>query len=277
MMFILRQVLRFVCLLFYFFLIKPFQVQPQQPIQPISQKQTSQPSALIQPSIQTSSTNQIPQPKIQVQQAKIQISPSVQNVQTSQQQTHQPQPTLQNHTIQQAQQTEVNAAPPNPEVDRLLGQIMEETNTSVPQLNIAVQTQLPPQSQQPPPPPPQQQQPPQRVHTIQLTPQKQQHLKSIQLQIQTLSARLTPGDTEMHNALSMLFQEQQKILASGKLLPPDKVYYHNNQLTIVNPSSLSQMSSKSEQLQANPSTVRSTASETVSSHQVLITLLCNCD
>lgn len=36
----------------------------------------------------------------------------------------------------------------------------------------------------------------------------------------------------------MLFQEQQKILASGKLLPPDKVYFNNlnNQLTIVNPS-----------------------------------------
>ncbi|GJQ75409.1 hypothetical protein Trydic_g23579 [Trypoxylus dichotomus] len=251
------------------------QVQPQQSIQPISQKQTNQPSALIPPSIQTGSTNQIPQSKIQIQQ-KVQVSPSIQNVQSSQ-----PQP-IQNHSIQQSQQTEVNSAP-NQEVDRLLGQIIEESS-NVPPINISAQTpqqvqtqqQQRPQVQPQPHQPPQvqsqvqqQQQPPQRVHTIQLTPQKQQHLKSIQLQIQTLTSRFTPGDVEMQNALSMLFQEQQKILASGKLLPPDKVHYHNNQLTIVNPSSLSQMSSKCEQLQVAPSTVRSTASETISSHQVV--------
>ncbi|KRT84998.1 hypothetical protein AMK59_2128 [Oryctes borbonicus] len=262
------------------------QVQPQQSIQPISQKQTNQPSALIPPSIQTISTNPIPQPKIQIQQ-KVQVSPSVQNVQTTQTQP------VQNHSIHQAQQTEINSAP-GQEVDRLLGQIIEESN-NVSTMNTSVQTQPPQQQQiqtqsqqqqtqpqiqpqvqsqqqqlqvqsqvqQPPQPPPQ------RVHTIQLTPQKQQHLKSIQLQIQTLTARFTPGDIEMQNALSMLFQEQQKILASGKLLPPDKVHYHNNQLTIVNPSSLSQMSSKCEQLQVAPSTVRSTTSETISSHQVV--------
>lgn len=244
--------------------INTFQVQPQQQttLQPIAQKQTNQPSALIQPSVQST---QIPQPKIQVQhqqqqQPKVQISPSVQNAQTAQTQT------IQNHTAQ-AQTESVNAnVVPTQEVDHLLGQIIEETTNGC---SVPTQTQLQSQTQQ------QQQQPqapPQRVHTIQLTPEKQQHLKSIQLQIQTLSQRITAGDTEMHNALSMLFQEQQKILASGKLLPPDKVYYHNNQLTIVNPSSLSQIANKNEQLQA-ARTVRSTASETVSSHQVCSFLL----
>lgn len=120
-----------------------------------------------------------------------------------------------------------NGSNTNPDVDKLLGQILEESSGNIATSNttnnnIASTTT---QAQQ-------------RITTIQLTPQKQQHLKSIQLQIQTLSARLTPGDTEVQNALKMLFAEQQKILASGKLLPPDKVYYHNNQLTIVNPSSL---------------------------------------
>lgn len=98
------------------------------------------------------------------------------------------------------------------DVERLLGQILEESNAQSGQNATA------PSSQQ------------QRVHTIQLTPQKQQHLKSIQLQIQTLSARLTPGDVVTQNALKLLFTEQQKILASGKLLQPS--IYHNNQLTI---------------------------------------------
>lgn len=124
----------------------------------------------------------------------------------------------------------------NQDVERLLGQLLEENQTNQ-QSTTAVNTTTTTTGQLP-----------QRtVHTIQLTPQKQQHLKSIQLQIQTLSARLTPGDTEMHNALKLLFQEQQKILASGKLLPPDKVYYHNNQLTIVNPLPVSIPSSKTEQ------------------------------
>lgn len=68
-----------------------------------------------------------------------------------------------------------------------------------------------------------------------MTPQKQQHLKTIQMQIQTLSARLQPGDTEVQNTLKVLFAEQQKILASGKLLPPDKVKYHpsvNNDFSV---------------------------------------------
>lgn len=149
-------------------------------------------------------------------------------MQTTQSQQQQPKVAIQQKvhiapTIQQAQPTQIANVNPcdsngtNQDVERLLGQLLEEQ--PAPTLNTPAT------------------QPQQRtVHTIQLTPQKQQHLKSIQLQIQTLSARLTPGDTEMHNALKLLFQEQQKILASGKLLPPDKVYYHNNQLTIVNPT-----------------------------------------
>lgn len=91
-----------------------------------------------------------------------------------------------------------------------------------------------------------------RVQTIQLTPQKQQMLKSVQLQIQTLSSRiqnksllsnlsLQPNlgpqhplynkpmpsltninkmtDVEIYQALQRLFIEQQKILATGKVIP----------------------------------------------------------
>lgn len=87
-----------------------------------------------------------------------------------------------------------------------------------------------------------------RVQTIQLTPQKQQALKNVQLQIQQLSTRLQNKsllntltqeydptnplhnkplpllancntDAEIHEALQILFIEQQKILATGKLIP----------------------------------------------------------
>lgn len=98
----------------------------------------------------------------------------------------------------------------NPDVDKLLVQILEESNNMS---NVASTANVTPPTSQPQ----------QRITTIQLTPQKQQHLKNIQLQIQSLSARLTSGDTEMQNMLKNLFTEQQKILASGKLLPPDKV------------------------------------------------------
>ncbi|GLV37010.1 BRD4 interacting chromatin remodeling complex associated protein [Carabus blaptoides fortunei] len=76
----------------------------------------------------------------------------------------------------------------------------------------------------------------QRIQTIQLTPQKQQLLKSVQLQIQALTARLQQKpaeltaknsasdgksitDTDIHSALRHLFMEQQKILATGKVIP----------------------------------------------------------
>lgn len=89
-----------------------------------------------------------------------------------------------------------------------------------------------------------------RVQTIQLTPQKQQSLKNVQTQIQQLSAKLqnksllatlsaevdpdNPAhnsplpvltnlnamtDAEIFNSLQRLFIEQQKILATGKIIP----------------------------------------------------------
>ncbi|XP_055373905.1 mucin-2 isoform X2 [Condylostylus longicornis] len=91
-----------------------------------------------------------------------------------------------------------------------------------------------------------------RVQTIQLTPQQQQLLKNVQMQIQQLSTKLkntnllstlnipadfdpnnpmyskplpslhninTMTDIEIHAALQRLFIEQQKILASGKIIP----------------------------------------------------------
>uniref|UniRef100_A0A182QH01 GLTSCR protein conserved domain-containing protein n=1 Tax=Anopheles farauti TaxID=69004 RepID=A0A182QH01_9DIPT len=91
-----------------------------------------------------------------------------------------------------------------------------------------------------------------RVQTIQLTPQKQQHLKSVQQQIQQLSTKLqnknllaslmipaefdptnpihskplptiknlqTMTDKEICNVLQRLFMEQQKILSTGKIIP----------------------------------------------------------
>lgn len=88
-----------------------------------------------------------------------------------------------------------------------------------------------------------------RVQTIQLTPQKQQSLKTVQMQIQTLSSRLqnksllssirpdmsptnplynkplpvlsninAMNDMEIYQALQRLFIEQQKILATGKVI-----------------------------------------------------------
>lgn len=89
-----------------------------------------------------------------------------------------------------------------------------------------------------------------RVQTIQLTPQKQQLLKNVQMQIQNLSGRLqnkqllssirpdvspsnplcnkplptltninAMNDMEIYQALQRLFIEQQNILATGKIIP----------------------------------------------------------
>ncbi|XP_055716091.1 mucin-2 isoform X2 [Phlebotomus papatasi] len=91
-----------------------------------------------------------------------------------------------------------------------------------------------------------------RVQTIQLTPQKQQMLKDVQMKIQTLSGKLqnktllstltipidydasnslhnqplptltnlyAMTDADIHAALQRLFLEQQKILATGKIIP----------------------------------------------------------
>ena len=57
----------------------------------------------------------------------------------------------------------------------------------------------------------------QRFQTIQLPAQKQQMLKNIQAQIQTILARKTNTQSEQI-VLSKLYQEQAKILASGKII-----------------------------------------------------------
>ncbi|XP_065220592.1 mucin-5AC-like [Planococcus citri] len=58
----------------------------------------------------------------------------------------------------------------------------------------------------------------QRVQTIQLTPQKQQNLKIVQNQIAVLSGKKTRTPLEQAT-LQKLFNEQQKILLSGKIIP----------------------------------------------------------
>lgn len=57
----------------------------------------------------------------------------------------------------------------------------------------------------------------QRFQTIQLPVHKQQMLKNIQAQIQTILARKTNSQSEQM-VLSKLYQEQAKILASGKII-----------------------------------------------------------
>ncbi|XP_057653985.1 alpha-protein kinase 1-like [Diorhabda carinulata] len=185
----------------------PKQTLPQNHVQPQPLQQTKpvQPHALVQPSIQV-------QPKTIPDRSKSLATPAVSQIPKQQKVA----PTI----ISQ----DSNGVDANPDVDKILVQILEESNMS----NVPNSTSATAPTSQPH----------QRITTIQLTPQKQQQLKNIQHQIQSLSARLTPGDVELQNTLKMLFTEQQKILASGKLLPMDKVHYHNNQLTIMNPSAL---------------------------------------
>lgn len=57
----------------------------------------------------------------------------------------------------------------------------------------------------------------QRVQTIQLPAQKQQLLKGIQLQIQALQQRKASGQCD-HALLTKLYEEQAKIIASGKVV-----------------------------------------------------------
>lgn len=57
----------------------------------------------------------------------------------------------------------------------------------------------------------------QRVQTIQLPAQLQQSLKNIQAQIQALLSRKS-GTSHDQTALAKLYQEQAKILASGKIV-----------------------------------------------------------
>lgn len=128
-----------------------------------------------------------------------------------------------------------------------------KTNKSQ-QIKSAMTPQLSPiaqqQQQAPPPLVSVNQAPMPRVQTIQLTPQKQQSLKNVQMSIQQLSAKLqnknllatltadvdinnpvhnnplpvlnninAMTDSEIYNALQRLFVEQQKILATGKIIP----------------------------------------------------------
>uniref|UniRef100_A0A8D8VE04 Protein FAM193A n=1 Tax=Cacopsylla melanoneura TaxID=428564 RepID=A0A8D8VE04_9HEMI len=58
----------------------------------------------------------------------------------------------------------------------------------------------------------------QRVQTIQLTPQKQQHLKAVQNQITSLSAKDNKTSKDQAT-LQKLYKEQQSILLSGKIVP----------------------------------------------------------
>lgn len=57
----------------------------------------------------------------------------------------------------------------------------------------------------------------QRVQTIQLPAQLQQSLKNIQSQIQAILSRKS-GTSHDQTALAKLYQEQAKILASGKVV-----------------------------------------------------------
>ncbi|KAI5701669.1 hypothetical protein M8J75_011936 [Diaphorina citri] len=58
----------------------------------------------------------------------------------------------------------------------------------------------------------------QRVQTIQLTPQKQQHLKAVQNQITSLATKDNKTVKEQ-TTLQKLYKEQQSILLSGKIVP----------------------------------------------------------
>lgn len=149
--------------------------------------------------------------------------PLMQQQQQQLQQQNQQQTVVPSPPIQQQQQIKQNVPAP------------QLTPNSVPPLvNVNSTPQMP------------------RVQTIQLTPQKQQLLKNVQLQIQTLSSKLqnksllstlsfpsdfdanSPlynkplpqfnmnnmmSDVDIHQALQRLFIEQQKILATGKIIP----------------------------------------------------------
>ncbi|XP_063230513.1 mucin-2 [Bacillus rossius redtenbacheri] len=58
----------------------------------------------------------------------------------------------------------------------------------------------------------------QKVHTIQLTPQNQKHLKAVQMQIEVLQSRKQLLTSEQES-LQRLYDEQKRILATGKVVP----------------------------------------------------------
>ncbi|XP_076247892.1 uncharacterized protein LOC143187550 isoform X2 [Calliopsis andreniformis] len=83
----------------------------------------------------------------------------------------------------------------------------------------------------------------QRVQTIQLPAQKQQLLKNIQSQIQTILARKS-GSQPDQTVLTKLYQEQAKILASGKIGP--ETNFNVNPVSTVASNLISQNSYKNQ-------------------------------
>ncbi|XP_046400804.1 trithorax group protein osa-like isoform X7 [Ischnura elegans] len=59
----------------------------------------------------------------------------------------------------------------------------------------------------------------QRVQTIQLTAQKQQQLREVQQQLQTLTSRKGPRSAQDNIAIQHLYLQQQRILLTGKIVP----------------------------------------------------------
>jgi len=170
------------------------------------------------------------------------------------------------------------------------------------QIKSSITTQLSPiitsnqQQQQQTPPPPLvsvNQAPIPRVQTIQLTPQKQQSLKNVQMQIQQLSGKLqnknllstltsdidlnnpafnkplpalvninSMTDNEIYEALQRLFIEQQKILATGKIIPTIPAV---SPVTGGNQTSIRTMQNASQSLFINNQNIVAPISSTASS------------
>ncbi|XP_068974351.1 mucin-4 isoform X2 [Bombus flavifrons] len=102
----------------------------------------------------------------------------------------------------------------------------------------------------------------QRVQTIQLTAQKQQLLKNIQSQIQVILTR-KPGSQPDQTVLTKLYQDQAKIVASGKVVGTathhgTETGFSMNAVSTMAPNIISQNSYKNQtsavQTQTQPST-----------------------
>ncbi|XP_033297814.1 mucin-17 isoform X1 [Bombus bifarius] len=105
----------------------------------------------------------------------------------------------------------------------------------------------------------------QRVQTIQLTAQKQQLLKNIQSQIQVILTR-KPGSQPDQTVLTKLYQDQAKIVASGKVIGASTHHvssgtetgFSMNAVSTMAPNIISQNSYKNQtsavQTQTQPST-----------------------
>ncbi|KAI4486578.1 hypothetical protein M0804_005948 [Polistes exclamans] len=113
----------------------------------------------------------------------------------------------------------------------------------------------------------------QRVQTIQLPAHKQQLLKNIQSQIQNILARKSSQQSEP-SALSKLYQEQQKILSSGKVVSTTTHPVNNgpeqnfniNVVTTLATNTQSQNTYKNQTSSTQPQTQTSTATLPVTSN-----------